>query len=153
MRKFTAFLKEVHSFTKKKGGSLYLRIDECDMMISGYRSRADGETIALNCSFPAPKLLKRWKIKRWFKRLYKTTKRSFFTEFRHLPSLEIIDGEALQKALMICITFHCPYKKLLLLRSENALEITINRLEDWDFNPDSHCWECRERTEEAQAQT
>lgn len=142
MHKFIALLKRIHSFTEKKDVCLHLRIDKSNLM--------SGETITLRCFFLAP-MLERWEIKRWFKRLYKATKHSFGTEFRDLPSLEIIDGEAIHKALTVCITFYNPYNELCLY-AEKPTEITINRVEDWNFDPNSHYWGWRERIEEARAQ-
>jgi hypothetical protein len=140
MDKFIALLKRVHSFTEKNGGSLHLRIDKFNVL--------NTETITLSCGFLTPKLLKRWKIKQWFKKLYKATKRSFGTEFRDLPCLEIIYGKAIREALTVCITFHNPYNELCLY-AEKPTEITINRVEDWNFDPGSDYWGWRERTEEA----
>ena len=144
MDKFIAFLKRVHSLTEKKSGSLHLRIEDCDRMI--------GETITLRCFFLEPSFLNRWRIKRWFRKLYRTTKRSFGTEFREVPSLEIIDGEAICRALEVCITFRNPYNELC-LHAEKPTKITINRVENWNFDPGSPYWGWRERTEEARAQT
>ncbi|OGZ31998.1 MAG: hypothetical protein A2V69_00110 [Candidatus Portnoybacteria bacterium RBG_13_40_8] len=144
MDKFLAFLRRCHSFIKKSDGNLHLTIESCDKMI--------GQTITLRYWFMEPSFLKRWRIKWWFKKLYRITKGSFGAEFREIPSLEIIDGEAIRKELEVRITFRNPYNELCIWES-SAEKFTINLVDDWTFDPESPYWGWRERTEEARAQT
>jgi hypothetical protein len=146
MQNFDALLKKIYSFLKENG---------TDMCIRNRKSKTRDEEIIIFAIFVDPGLLKRAKIKRWFRKTFKAVKSSLEEEFGRLPSLEFsyLDCGNETKNFEVAIKIkRSSYEPSLNFRTYTApRKHIIKQSTYWDFNPLEFYSIGEEGDEEAQA--
>jgi hypothetical protein len=135
MEKFDALLKKIYSFLRKH---------EVRMCIRNRKSKTVDEEIVIFATFVDPSLLKREKIKRWFRKTFKAVKPSLEEEFGTLPLLEFsyLNCGNETRNFTVAIKVRRPsYEPPLNFEIYGEkTEHTINQSTYWYFNPFEDRW-------------